>query len=1063
MPRLGRARPRVAVIARVAGPGAAPAPPVPNPILLPGNLLSVADSDFESSLTGDWTTTNCGIGQSSVQAFHGAYSLAITATSSGTASIASPLFPAAPLLGYVLSGYAYAVNTGRTVQAGANWYTSGSSYLSSSFPAATSLTDDAWTPVASAVGSPATAGKIQLVFQILNMNAGETAYLDLLYGAQSVWQILVAWGSSPLAATPAYADMTPWTRADKGISNTRGRSDEVTSVQPGTAAFTLDNSQPGWFAQGNPGSPYGAGITLGKIAQLNAVDETGTWHTRFTGFITDGPATWQGGPAIESTVTFALQDIMGWLGRSDTLRTMVEQEVLYDQPICFYTLADATGSVTAADTSGNAAPALVQHKYGTGTSSVTLGSQGNVIGPIAQVPWGITSSPLTSATFVGSGGSGNTQLEGPLPQTVSAASGFSADVWCSQSTADIADCVINIAHSKSGASLSVIVDAATLTARLFYLPSRGGTPVNSSTLTTVNVGATIYLFVTVSGTTATLYCYPAGVGSTVTLTVPAGFTANYLTVGGIFGGGRGGTDYNGSINCVAVYNSVLSLTRFNAHWSAGAYDNWGGQVAVLGTAPTVTQLILNTIRYAGIPSSFVATPPTGVSYPDAYDITGQTPLSMLQLYQQIDGGVLYVSAAGLLTWQDRAARYAAQITPALTLQAGQYESPLPFGPSTQFMVNSATYANNAIPGGVKVVNTTGVAANGTWISGDPASPVTGPWFSYTLSVSATPSGDVLGDATSWTTNIYGTPVPRSPSLTIDLGSAMTGSGTQVSRAACYATDVGSVIALEGLPSSGPGGTRANFLMAEGLTETFRRTADGTEWTLAFNTSPASQSAAWIAGDPNLGVLDSTAVVGRGTDGTSSLSGGNPVQSIGAPYTVPTFSSTMNRTGNVGANDMRGLASNIYQSVYPPVMLAQQVTTGQSIANATNSAVDWDTVIYDTSSGWAASGPNGGAPNSTVQTWVVTVGGVYLLMAVIEWAANSTGDRLAWFTGNGAQFGTQADMGNAGTAATGTFISVQATLPAGTTIQVLCYQTSGGSLGLSTANGGCTFSALWLGN
>jgi hypothetical protein len=1100
---------------------------------LPGNLLSVADSDFETALTGDWTTSNCTITQSATQAFHGAYSLAVTCTAAGNASISSPEFPASALTGYVASGYAYATAAGRTAQAGANWFTSGGTYISSSFLSPQPLTSGAWAPLESALGSPATAGKIQLVFQILSMGTGEVAYLDLLYGAASLWQVLAAWGSGPLG-TQAFADMTPWTRADKGIGYTRGRGDEVTAVQPGTATFTLDNSQPGWFAQGNANSVYGAGITLGKQVQLNAVDEAGTWHNRFTGFITDLPTSSVGGPAVESLTVVSAQDIMGWAGRADTMQCMLIEEMLSDQPVALYSLGDAQGSATASDTSGNAAPPLVPKKYGAGTSSVTFGAQGNLIGPVGGV-FGITSSPLTSAQFVGSGTSGNTQLEAALPVTVSAAAGFSFEAWFGVLGADAAMCPAGVAHSRSGASLSVLIDSVTGLGKLQFLSSRGATPSYSAALVIANGGtgggAVNMLVVTVSGTTASLY---GAAGIPVTLTIPASFSGAYLTVGGVPGGaGSGNGDYNGAMNCVGVYNTVLTSARVLSHASAGLFDNWGGQFFGAGPGPTITDLVLNTIRYAGIPSSLVTTPPAGVSYPDAYDITGQTPLSMLQLYQQVDGGVLYVSAAGLLTWQDRAARYAAQPaadpsgwgglpvsgTPAtdsyftvttaqaaaiavgnqftdvtnagtvfnvtalsppfagfvnvsfyppaasamnsgdvvtqvqnLVLRAGQYEPPLPLGPTTQFMNNSACFANDAIPGGAHVVNAAAADANGSWVNGDPASPVTGPWYSYATSLTNTPCPDVLSDAANWAVNVYGFPVPRTPSLLVNLGDQASGSGSQVSRASVYAADIGTVIEALSLPASAPGGTRANFLMAEGITESFTRDDHGVTWTLAFNTSPASQSAAWIAGDPALGVLDSTAVVGRGTDGNVNVSG---IQRTGPPYPVPAFGNTMNRTGNVGANDMRGLTENIRQAVYPPCMLAQQQTTAQSVPNATAEDVRWDFIFYDTANGFAAAG-------LPAVTWVASVAGVYLLAANVTFPSNAAGTREAWFQQNGATVGTPENLGPAGSAATGLFICEEITCAVGDQLKVTCEQTSGGALVLPAGGNGCTFSILMLG-
>src|SRR5215472_5487168 len=62
---------------------AAPGPVVTAPVMLPGNLLAPADSDFESPLTGNWAPlANCSLALSA-PSFSGAASLAVTATASG--------------------------------------------------------------------------------------------------------------------------------------------------------------------------------------------------------------------------------------------------------------------------------------------------------------------------------------------------------------------------------------------------------------------------------------------------------------------------------------------------------------------------------------------------------------------------------------------------------------------------------------------------------------------------------------------------------------------------------------------------------------------------------------------------------------------------------------------------------------------------------------------------------------------------------------------------------------------------------------------------------------------
>lgn len=1016
--------------------------------LLPGNLFSVADSDFESALTGNWAaTTNCTLAQSATHAFTGADSLRISATAGGAAVATYAGLPVVAGQGYDFSWYAFATAGSRTARASLVFRNGGGAQVGSTVNQTLySLANGSWIPAADWFVPPATAVKVDIAITISTPGAGELTYLDLFYCAPALARVLVAWGTTPLSAGPQFADMTPFTRADKGISYGRGRGDEISAVQPGTGSFTLDNGQwPGWFAQGNAGSPFAPAIS--RRARISFADETGAFHSRFDGTITDLAPSWDDGTGLSSLTQVSAQGLLAWLNRGTTMRTMLEEEIALDAPLCLYTLADppsaTSAATTASDTSGNAAAPLQRHRYGTG-ASLSFGSGAGIIGALAP---GFATSPLQSVLAATNSPIGNIQLEAYLPSPVSAAAGLTFGIWCSLGTnaGALPICLVN---SRTGEFIAAEVTTGGVhPVQLAHALSPSSLVTGSTAV--VAIPATIqHLMITVSGTTATLYVNGA---SAATLTVPAGFTADYLIVSGSPGGlsvntltgSPGGV--SGSLNCAAVFATALSAGRIAAHWSAGSGQNWGSLIAVLAG---------NVLTYAGIPAAFTSIAGTGVSYADAADLAGQAPLSVLQQYQLADGGVFYENASGQIAFQDRAQRYAAQAVPALVLTPGQYEAPLGLPSSTQFLVNDSTAGNANIPAGVRAISAASVALNGTYPSGAPGSPVTAPFYSFPYTgtseviAGAVPDGDVLADAASWQVNIYGTPVPRSPSVTIDLA---TQPASQFSRATAYAVEIGQVIQLSGLPSSGPGGTRVNFLAVEGITETFTRGDQGVAWTLAFNTSPASQSGAWIPGDAAMGILDSTAVVGRGTDGATI--GG--YQYAGPPYPVPTFSAGMNETGNVGANDMRGLAANVQQAITPPAAFAQQVSLAQSIPDSTNTDLQWDILQYDTAGGFFLSGD--------VVAYHVQVPGIYDFMATVVFANNGTGDRRAWLQQNsGGAFGYAKVQSVSSGQTTALLVAATIACALGDKIKVTCFQTSGGSLAIGTSNGGAQFSARFRG-
>src|SRR5690348_15608136 len=99
---------------------------------LPGNLLSAADSDFET-WSGNWTAgpNAASAAQSAAQAFTGTHSMAVTATAGGFASALSPQFAVTPRGAYIMSCYLLNANSGRTGGCGFNWFDSGHVLLSS--------------------------------------------------------------------------------------------------------------------------------------------------------------------------------------------------------------------------------------------------------------------------------------------------------------------------------------------------------------------------------------------------------------------------------------------------------------------------------------------------------------------------------------------------------------------------------------------------------------------------------------------------------------------------------------------------------------------------------------------------------------------------------------------------------------------------------------------------------------------------------------------------------------------------------------------------------------------
>jgi hypothetical protein len=137
-------------------------------------------------------------------------------------------------------------------------------------------------------------------------------------------------------------------------------------------------------------------------------------------------------------------------------------------------------------------------------------------------------------------------------------------------------------------------------------------------------------------------------------------------------------------------------------------------------------------------------------------------------------------------------------------------------------------------------------------------------------------------------------------------------------------------------------------------------------------------------------------------------------------------------------------------------MAVQIANAQSVANDTNTDLIWDTLYYDTAIGWTLQ---------TGNAWyTVQVAGVYLLMAAVQFAASSAGDRTCWLQQNGAQVDGQEAVAAAPGSGITTGLVVCATITAavGDQLKASCWQSSGGALSTSTAGGGSTFTIMFQG-
>ena len=136
-----------------------------------------------------------------------------------------------------------------------------------------------------------------------------------------------------------------------GIQITRGRSDEISGIEPSVCTVTLDNSD-GRFTPRNAAGAYYPNVKRGRPLRVT-VTHDGVDYVRFTGYVAQWPVQWPTAVDSVSYVTITAVSRTARLGRGNELRSVIEEEILADGPIAYYTLGEPAEATQAFDSSGN--------------------------------------------------------------------------------------------------------------------------------------------------------------------------------------------------------------------------------------------------------------------------------------------------------------------------------------------------------------------------------------------------------------------------------------------------------------------------------------------------------------------------------------------------------------------------------------------------------------------------------------------------------------------------------------------------------------------------------------
>jgi hypothetical protein len=554
-------------------------------------------------------------------------------------------------------------------------------------------------------------------------------------------------------------------------------------------------------------------VTAPAAGEVHYVDAALLGSTRFSGYVDDWLVTWPGMVTSFATCAVTASSRMARLAGAGDLKSIVEEEVLLDNPEAYYTLGEPEGSTQANDSSGNHAEPLLM--VGSG-SAVTFGT---ATGP--------GTDGLTAATFAGgkyltaTGGVQVFEVEGSTTPRLTLEAFMVASATATDSIVcsfqDNAGMMYGLRVTSAGKIQAFKADSVSVSDTI-------------TSSTTIEDGAVHHVAITAHDVdVTTLYVDGVSEGTSGGSWLGFGSVLRVTVGGGSLPDGTATTPYTGTVAHFGVTtgSAVLSAARILAHANSGltGFVNETAMVRLTRYA-----------KYADITTVGVFNETdfeTGDVQNLAHiDTTGKTPLAVMREVETTEGGVLFDAADGTLKFHDRSHRYAQASAFTIALSDGVVTVPLAPVLDDQFVVNDMT-----------ATGSTGITARVT----DDDSIDDDPGQTYRQSVDlATSNAEEPLQAASWRVGRYAQPMTRVPEVAIHLNKA-----TDALVAAVLAAEVGTKVTLTGLPANAPAASMVLFV--EGMSEHI----DAVEHIVTLRTSDAAVSDVWILDDATYSALGTT--------------------------------------------------------------------------------------------------------------------------------------------------------------------------------------------------------------
>lgn len=611
--------------------------------------------------------------------------------------------------------------------------------------------------------------------------------------------------SDVLAATPSWTDVTSYVRA---WSCTRGRNHELQRIDAGTATLTLDNPD-GRFTPGNAAGTYYPNVVPRRRLRISAVWSAVTYRL-FTGYIQSWKLIPGGWPDKWSQVEVAATDAFLILS-GIPLESPYAQVVLADGPSAYLPLTEPQGATSAGNRIplGSATAPLVQSKNG---------PAGSEFGGDTILPYGDPGSSLNL----------NPASTASRAEIIDCSQQFDSFPFYQQFWTF--ECWTLVSQTPGGTQYFLRHQYRTGTGINGFAVSlhtdgtvnvTSGTEVDVITSTSIVDSQPHHLVLVYTGTDGThgsvqLWLDGAQVGSTYTLTAnpfPFGEQANSVNtaccVGGVqFGSHEQNGGLRGLLGHVAFWDDALNSTQIGNHHAAGFTGSPENENTRIGTILDYAQWpAADRDLDAGLADTLQ--PRDWAQGSNVQNLTVDAAAAA--------GGVLFMSGAGKITYQNRAVRYNAAV--AATFRSST---------STDAEVDGFTAAaddaeirntldvSRAGQGVTRVIDTDSVARYGA--------------IADSVDLAVTTDDEVIS-AANWQLYVYADPPPRMPTVTWQASTNPTGLFPLL-----LPRELGDRIRLDDLPATVPDGPLDAFV--EQITHGSGATAN--EWVSTFQLSPATR-------------------------------------------------------------------------------------------------------------------------------------------------------------------------------------------------------------------------------